>query len=56
MNPRLTLTPERHQIARSAINTAVFMVGLCAGRRPEQVAAEVARRAIAALRSKGGRP
>jgi hypothetical protein len=56
MNPRTTISPERHLIARSAIGTAVFMVSLCAGKRPEEVAAEVAARAIAALRSKASNP
>jgi hypothetical protein len=54
MNPRFTLTPERHLFARSVINTACLAVALCAGRRPEEVAAEVAARAIRSLREKGG--
>ena len=52
MNPRFTLTPERHLFARSVMNTACLAVCICAGRRPEQVAAEITSRAIAALRSK----
>ena len=56
MSARTTVTPERHLIARSAINTAVFMVGLCAGKSPQQIAAEVAARAIQSLRSKTSNP
>ena len=52
MSARTTVTPERHLIARSAINTAVFMVGLCAGKTPQQVAAEIASRVVHKLRAK----
>ena len=45
-----------HQVARRAIRAACIAVGLFPGPRPEELAAEVARRAVASLRSKGGRP
>jgi hypothetical protein len=41
-----------HQAARHALFAACVAVGLCAGRRPEEVAAEIARRALAALLAK----
>lgn len=45
-----------HQAARYALRAACIAVGLFAGPRPEELAAEVARRAVASLLSKGGRP
>jgi hypothetical protein len=41
-----------HQAARHALFAACVAVGLCAGRRPEEVAAEIARRAVAGLLAK----
>ena len=46
------LTVERHSHLATGINAAVLMVSLCAGRSPEQVAAEIASRTLAALRAK----
>ena len=45
------LTVERHGHLATAINTAVFMVGLCAGKTPQQVAAEIAARVVHKLRA-----
>ena len=46
------LTVEGHSHLATGINAAVLMVSLCAGNTPQQVAAEVAVRAITALRAK----
>ena len=46
------LTVEGHSHLATGINAAVLMVSLCAGKTPQQIAAEVAARAITALRAK----
>ena len=50
------LSVDRHSHLATGINAACLMVSLCAGKTAEQIAAEVAGRAIAALRSKASNP
>lgn len=45
-----------HHAARQALNAACVAVTLCAGRQPEEVAAEIAGRAVTALKGEGQRP
>ena len=44
--------PQAVAVKPTGINAAVLMVSLCAGKTPQQIAAEVAARAITALRAK----
>ena len=46
------LTVGTHSHLATGINAAVLMVSLCAGKTPQQVAAEIASRTLAALRAK----
>ena len=46
------LTVERHGHLATGINAAVLMVSLCAGKTPQQVAAEIASRVAHKLRAK----
>jgi hypothetical protein len=49
------LTIADHEAAQKALRAACIAVSLTAGKTRQEVAAAVAARAIAALRSKGGR-
>ena len=55
MNPRV-LTVTDHRWQHHALQVAVFAVNLAAGKSGPQIAAEVASRAIEALRSKPSNP
>ena len=46
------LTVEGHSHLATGINAAVLMVSLCAGKTPQQVAAEIASRVVHKLRAK----
>jgi hypothetical protein len=52
----IALSVDRHSHLATGINAAVLMVSLCAGKTAEQIAAEIASRAITALRSKASNP
>lgn len=45
-----------HQVARRSIRAACLAVNFAAGKTAEQIAAEIAARAVALLRQKGGQP
>ena len=45
------LTVEGHSHLATGINAAVLMVSLCAGKTPQQVAAEIAARVVHKLRA-----
>ena len=47
-----TLTPDRRDTRFNAERVACIALALCAGKSPEQVAAEIASRTLAALRAK----
>ena len=49
---RSNLTPERRTIRRDAERVACLALALCAGRSPEQIAAEIAARVVHNLRAK----
>jgi hypothetical protein len=51
-----TLTPDRRATRFHAERVACLAMALCAGRSPEQVAAEIASRVINSLRSKPSTP
>jgi hypothetical protein len=48
----IALSVDRHSHLATGINAAVLMVSLCAGKTPQQVAAEIASRVIHTLRAK----
>jgi type II secretory pathway predicted ATPase ExeA len=50
--PGQTLSIDGHHAARQALRAACIAVNLFAGRRPEEVAAEIARRTLVALLAK----
>ena len=50
------LTVAGHHAAQHALRAACVCVSLCANRHPHEVVAEIAARAIAALRSKPSTP
>ena len=50
--PQHRVSVASHQAAQHALKAACICLHLCAGRHPQQIAAEVAARAITALRSK----
>jgi hypothetical protein len=52
----ITLSVDRHSHLATGINAAVLMVSLCAGKTPQQVAAEIAARVIHNLTSRTSNP